>query len=329
MTSLRRDDASFPPADLSGAVGDDALLALLDALAELDYRFVTPTPATHARVLSNRSSGLASDLRDIFGWSMAFDRQALDPELLELLRAADGLTATGDGRFKSRYRVASLDRTLLLHSAYPTDADNAVFFGPDSYRFVELIRREVDGCLGNEGARLVDIGGGTGVGAIVAGQLCPSFRLAMSDINPEALRLARINARHAGVELEMRLGPGFQPLDGEFDIALANPPYMMDEAGRGYRDGGDMHGARVAYDMACEAIDRLRSGGRFILYTGSAIVDGEDALREALLRLAADRKCAIRYREIDPDIFGEELETPAYRDVERIAAVGAVITRLS
>jgi hypothetical protein len=37
----------------------------------------------------------------------------------------------------------------------------------------------------------------------------------------------------------------------------------------------------------------------------------------------------IAYREVDPDIFGEELGTPAYADVERLAAVVAVITRAS
>ena len=31
--------------------------------------------------------------------------------------------------------------------------------------------------------------------------------------------------------------------------------------------------------------------------------------------------------EIDPDVFGEELESPAYRDVERIALVAALIDR--
>jgi hypothetical protein len=38
---------------------------------------------------------------------------------------------------------------------------------------------------------------------------------------------------------------------------------------------------------------------------------------------------AMRYREIDPDVFGEELEMPAYRDVDRIALIAAIITRLS
>ncbi|MBC8072319.1 MAG: SAM-dependent methyltransferase, partial [Deltaproteobacteria bacterium] len=47
---------------------DDA--ALLDLLAALDacgYDFVTPTPATHARVVAR--SGHGRTVRDLLGWS--------------------------------------------------------------------------------------------------------------------------------------------------------------------------------------------------------------------------------------------------------------------
>jgi hypothetical protein len=37
--------------------------------------------------------------------------------------------------------------------------------------------------------------------------------------------------------------------------------------------------------------------------------------------------CRLDLEEIDPDIFGEQLELPAYRSVERIAAVRAIISR--
>ena len=49
--------------------------------------------------------------------------------------------------------------------------------------------------------------------------------------------------------------------------------------------------------------------------------------RAAFLETAADAGCALRYREIDPDVFGEQLDLPGYEDVERIAAVGAVLSR--
>ena len=79
--------------------------------------------------------------------------------------------------------------------------------------------------------------------------------------------------------------------------------------------------------MAQQAVPRLAPGGRLILYTGSAIVGGRDALHGRLRDLAADQGCTLDYEEIDPDVFGEELETESYRDVERIAAVGALIER--
>ena len=54
---------------------------------------------------------------------------------------------------------------------------------------------------------------------------------------------------------------------------------------------------------------------------------GEDRLEAALRAMLPVHGCALRYEEIDPDIFGEQLDLPAYRTVERIAAVGAVISR--
>ena len=34
------------------------------------------------------------------------------------------------------------------------------------------------------------------------------------------------------------------------------------------------------------------------------------------------------YRELDPDVFGEELDKPGYERVERIAVVALTVTRL-
>jgi hypothetical protein len=73
---------------------------------------------------------------------------------------------------------------------------------------------------------------------------------------------------------------------------------------------------------------RLAPGGRFILYTGSAILDGGvDQFHEALKPAVEGAGYALRYRELDPDIFSANCAEAAYADVERIAAVGAVITR--
>lgn len=175
--------------------------------------------------------------------------------------------------------------------------------------------------------RLVDIGAGSGAGGIAAADLFAGARITLTDLNQQALRACRINARHAGVEAEIVESRSLDGVAGAFDLAIANPPYIMDEGSRTYRDGGGMLGARLSLDWTLDAARRLEPGGHMLLYTGVAIVDGRDGLREAMEGELPRLGCSLRYGEIDPDIFGEELDEPPYREVERIAAVGAVIRR--
>jgi precorrin-6B methylase 2 len=303
-------------------VEDEALIELLHRLEALDYDFVTPTPLTHERVLRNRGGRPAETLRDIFGWSLPFAPEVLDPALLHLLEQADALLPAQAG-FCSRYRVSKTAGKLFLHSAYPTRAADSVFFGPDTYRFIALVRS----ALPPTAARLVDMGAGCGAGGICAAAHLPGTAIVLVDSNAEASRLARINAAAAGMTVETILADKLSAVDGAFDLVIANPPFLIDEARRSYRHGGGMLGAEAALDWAMEAAERLAPGGRMILYTGTAIVEGRDALRERLTEELPGRGCALDYREIDPDIFGEELEREVYREVERIAAIGAIIRK--
>lgn len=302
---------------------DEALRDLLRALGAVGYRFVAVTPESHRRVLERDPDRLARDLRDVFGWNLRFEPNLLPPPIRDPLERS-GMISRDEGLCRSRVRVASVDDDrLFLHSAFPTDEADAVFFGPDSYRYVRFLRDELPRLA--PARRLVDVGAGSGVGAIVAADLLPGARLTATDINPLALRFARINARHAGIELETVEGPGLDPVEGPVDLVVANPPFIADPAGRLYRDGGAMHGARLSLDWALAAARRIEPGGIVLLYTGSAIVAGRDELREALTGRLPGLGCSLRYSEIDPDIFGELLAEPGYEEVERIAAVGAVI----
>lgn len=303
-----------------------ALLGLLRLLEASGYRFITPTPATHARVLAKFERETARSVEDVLGWNLPFAPALLPPDMTELLRAAGVLEDAGS-LCRATIRVSTLCERLFIHSAYPTEAEDAVFFGPDSYRFAALIADELERAPPPAGARIVDIGSGAGVGAIVAASLAGSPRLVATDVNGKALALAAVNAAAAGVTLETIEAAGMQGVTGDVDVAMLNPPYIADEAERQYRHGGGMHGGQLSLDLACEAMGRLAPGGRIILYTGSAIVDGRDALRAALHDAVARQGLAMRYREIDPDVFGEELELPAYADVDRIALVAAIVSR--
>jgi len=310
-----------PPVAPAGR--SDPLVDLLSALQARGYSFVTPTPSTSRRMASQLPKS-APDLRDVFGWSRPFTEGDIDGDLVALLEAAALLERSGD-RMRSLVRVSTVHGRLFLHSAFPANQEDAVFLGPDTYRFADLIRREAGTW---PAATILDVGTGAGVGGIVASDLWPDARLILSDINPGALRLAAANAVHAGKTPSLVLAPGLSGVATPVDLIVANPPYVAGTSGRVYKDGGDLHGARLSLDWVIEGLGRLTPGGRFILYTGSAILaGGVDQFREALQSAVPSDDFILSYSELDPDIFSGELRREAYADVERIAAVGAIVTR--
>jgi SAM-dependent methyltransferase len=302
-----------------------ALVSLLKNLAARHYQWVAPTPETQRRVLARANHRIASCLPGIFGWSLPFASGVVDAEILDLMRTADIVERRGD-LLASTVRVSSLDDDLFLHSAYPTTGSDAVFFGPDTYRFARFIKGGLSR-MPIEIRRLVDIGCGSGAGAVVAARATGASGVVMTDINPAALRLARINAEAASVVARADVSDILNDVDGTFDLVVSNPPYLVDDERRTYRHGGDALGADLSLRIANEAVTRLNPGGRLLLYTASAIVDGVDGFRSAVMSSLEEKGCAVGYDEIDPDVFGEELDRPAYRNVDRIAVVGVTATR--
>ena len=78
-----------------------------------------------------------------------------------------------------------------------------------------------------EGSRALDLGTGSGVGAVFAARR--GHRVVAVDLNPEAVRCARLNALLHRLEdrIEAREGDLFAPVAGEaFDLILFNPPFF-------------------------------------------------------------------------------------------------------
>jgi len=312
--------------DATQVEADQALLQLGQRLRADGYRFTCVTPATHSRVNAREGSGQASSLRDVFGWSRPFAPGLLSNDELQLLERAQVLVPRGE-LLGSSVRWSSLDDLLLVHSAFPTDASDAVFFGPDSYRFAQVIHQHLQHHpMPVEHA--VDIGCGSGVGALLIARAAQHAQVSAVDINPLALRYAAINAALAGVS-NVSIAPSdlLDGITGTFDLIVANPPYMLDRSARTYRHGGGALGAELSLRIVEQACERLTRHGTLLLYTGVAIVDGRDALLEAVRLRLAGPQWAWVYREIDPDVFGEQLAEPGYEQVERIAAVALTVTR--
>lgn len=311
---------------MSDAAEDDALVRLAAALRDARYRFVTPTPATHAIVNARLSSRQALDLAGVFGWSRPFASELLPERMLGLMTKA-GILASEGGLFRSRVRFSSLGDELFVHSAYPTVSADSVFFGPDTYRFARAIRS----CLRDRSEpirRAVDIGCGAGPGGILVAKSHPEADIVLVDINDAALRIAEVNARIAGTPNAVaHKSDLLSGVPGEFDLIVSNPPYLNDPLERAYRHGGGALGADLSQRIVDTALERLAPGGTLLLYTGVAIVNGQDPFAASVRERLGSLDVAVAYEEIDPDVFGNELATTAYVDADRIAAVVLTVTR--
>ena len=124
------------------------------------------TPLSHERILKRKKvqSSEPKTLQDIFGWNLPFSAKDLDQVLFPLLMQAELIQAENDS-FVSKIRVASLEDELFIHSAYPTVENDAVFFGPDTYRFyyhfkqylnhhAQPLQRCVELCCGSSAAAI-------------------------------------------------------------------------------------------------------------------------------------------------------------------------------
>ena len=300
-----------------------ALLALGRALHESGYRFVTVTPSTHRRINARPGNQHARELRDVFGWSRPFAPGLIDAGMLALMREAGVVetVAGADGLLRATVRASTLGQMTVFHSAYPTHDDDAVFFGPDTYRFVGAMTRAF-AWVGAGLNRAVDIGCGSGAGALAIARKFPHCEVVGADVNERALELAQINARLAGAaNLQLRRSDLLDGLDGDFDLIVSNPPYVLDTDERRYRHGGGERGAELSRRIVEQGLARLRPGGSLMLYTGVAISGANDHFLDSIRPLLEQNCITWNYDELDPDIFGGQLGEPGYETVERIAAV--------
>ncbi len=74
-----------------------------------------------------------------------------------------------------------------------------------------------------EGERFLEVGTGTGLVALHAAKAAAAVA---TDVNPAAVALARENALHNGIRLDVVLTDLMAGLRGPFDVVAFNPPYL-------------------------------------------------------------------------------------------------------
>ena len=122
--------------------------------------------------------------------------------------------------------------------------------------------------------RIVDLGTGSGIVAIMLALRLPKALVTAVDLSSAALAVARANAQRHGANVRFLEGDWYQPLGAErFDLIAANPPYVADGDPHLAQDGLPFEPQTALTDgvaggdgMAC--IDAIVAGARDHLLPG-------------------------------------------------------------
>jgi release factor glutamine methyltransferase len=105
-----------------------------------------------------------------------------------------------------------------------------------------LVEVALEAGLG-EGARVLDVGTGSGCIAVTVALERPGAQVVATDLSLDALDLARTNARRWGAKVSFVAADLGAPLDwGTFDLVLSNPPYL------GREEAGELSPEVVAFE---------------------------------------------------------------------------------
>ena len=115
----------------------------------------------------------------------------------------------------------------------------AYVLGTRAFRYIELTVDErvlvprpesegvVEAALGlPSGARVVDVGTGSGAIALALKHERPDLEVLATDVSPDALAVARANARALGLDVTFVQGDLLDAVPGPLDAVLSNPPYV-------------------------------------------------------------------------------------------------------
>ena len=112
MYRLDKTEPAVPPQSYNPA----AIPELLAELSSVKYDFVPPTNDTMRLVRRRKERAAPGDLRDVFGWSLPFEIEAIPPQIRACALAA-GVLHPDDAGWFSSIRVSKVEGFLFAHSA--------------------------------------------------------------------------------------------------------------------------------------------------------------------------------------------------------------------
>lgn len=231
-----------------------------DDLAALETGGVTIGQAVRllTRLFAASGEGARAEARMLVGHVGGLD-------LTGLVIEADRVVPVEDG-----WRLAGLARRRLGGEPVQRIVGSAGFFGlefrlsvetlvprPDTETLVEVVLARLEGVAR---PRIADIG--VGSGAILVALLrerADAIGVGV-DVSADALATARVNAEANGVgeRALFALGSWVEPLSGDFDAIVSNPPYIATSVIAGLDAEVRLHDPMRALDGGADGLDAYR-----------------------------------------------------------------------
>lgn len=123
---------------------------------------------------------------------------------------------------------------------------------PETELLVELARER-------EPASVLDVGTGSGAIALAVADELPGCAVSATDTSAGALEVARANAGRLGLAERVRFLPGTLPEAGEFELVLANLPYVAERDWPGLQPEVTQWEPREALLAGPDGLDAYRS----------------------------------------------------------------------
>jgi release factor glutamine methyltransferase len=133
------------------------------------------------------------------------------------------------------------------------------------------------------GARVVDVGTGSGAIALALADERPDLQVVATESSEGALAVARANGTRLGLEVEWLEGDLLEPVRGPVDAVVSNPPYVRDGERLAPELAYEPHEALYGGPDGLEVLRRLAAAARDVPFVAFEVGLGQAADVAALL----------------------------------------------
>ena len=156
------------------------------------------------------------------------------------------------------------------------------------------------------GARVVDVGTGSGAIALALKAERPDLRVVATDTSADALDVARANAERLGLDVEFHRADLLAHVPGPIDAVVSNPPYV--------EDGAELAPEIVGFEPALA----LRAGPDGLDVIGRLLPEvGATAARLVALEIGAGQAEAVARGVVDAG-FPDVTVVPDLAGIDRV-----------